>query len=76
MVSIHVRPPKVNDRVMHGHWQGDLIKGANNRSAVGVLVERSTRLVLLAKMPDSTAESALAAFTANLNRLPNRCGKH
>ena len=69
MVSIHVRPPEANDRVMPGHWEGDLIKGANNRSAVGVLVERSTRLVLLAKMPDSTAESALAAFTAKLNQI-------
>lgn len=69
MVSIHVRPPEVNDRVMPGHWEGDLIKGANNRSAVGVLVERSTRLVLLAKMPDSTAESALAAFTFKLNQI-------
>lgn len=67
MVSIHVRPPEVNDRVMPGHWEGDLIKGAGNRSAVGVLVERSTRLVLLARMPDATAESALAAFTAKLN---------
>ena len=44
-----------------------MIKGAANRSAVGVLVERTTRLVLLAKMPDATAESALAAFTAKLN---------
>ena len=69
MVSIHVRPPEVNDRVMPGHWEGDLIKGAGNKSAVGVLVERSTRLVLLCKMPDASAESALAAFTAKLNRI-------
>jgi transposase, IS30 family len=69
MVSIQVRPPEVDDRIMPGHWEGDLIKGANNRSAVGVLVERSTRLVLLAKMPDATAESALAAFTATLNQI-------
>ena len=67
MVSIHVRPPEVNDRVMPGHWEGDLIKGAGNKTAVGVLVERSTRLVLLCKMPDASAESALAAFTAKLN---------
>jgi IS30 family transposase len=52
-----------------GHWEGDLIKGAMNRSAVGVLVERTTRLVLLARMPDATAESALAAFTAKLNQI-------
>ena len=63
MVSIHVRPPEVNDRAMPGHWEGDLIKGAGNKSAVGVLVERSSRLVLLARMADATAESALAAFT-------------
>lgn len=69
MVSIHVRPPEVNDRLMPGHWEGDLIKGAGNRSSVGVLVERTTRLVLLAKMPDATAESALAAFTAKLNQI-------
>ena len=67
MVSIHVRPPEADDRLMPGHWEGDLIKGAGNQSAVGVLVERSTRLVLLCKMPDASAESALAAFTAKLN---------
>jgi IS30 family transposase len=69
MVSIHVRPPEVDDRVMPGHWEGDLIKGAGNRSSVAVLVERTTRLVLLARMPDATAESALAAFTAKLNSI-------
>ena len=66
MLSIHVRPPEVDDRVMPGHWEGDLIKGAGNKSAVGVLVERSSRLVLLARMHDATAESALSAFTAKL----------
>lgn len=69
MVSIHLRPPEVNDRVMPGHWEGDLIKGTGNKSAIGVLVERTTRLVLLAKMPDATAESALAAFTFKLNQI-------
>lgn len=69
MVSIHVRPPEVNDRLMPGHWEGDLIKGAGNKSAVGVLVERTTRLVMLAWMPDATAESALAGFTAKLNSI-------
>ena len=69
MVSIHVRPPEVNDRVMPGHWEGDLIKGAGNKSAVGVLVERTSRLVLLARMQDATAATALAAFTAKLQSI-------
>jgi IS30 family transposase len=69
MVSIHVRPPEVDDRVMPGHWEGDFIKGAGNKSSVGVLVERSSRLVLLAKMQDATAASALAGFSAKLNSI-------
>jgi IS30 family transposase len=69
LVSIHVRPPEVDDRVMPGHWEGDLIKGAGNRSAVGVLVERTSRLVLLAKMEDATAASALAGFSQKLNSI-------
>ena len=69
MVSIHVRPPEVEDRVMPGHWEGDFIKGAGNKSSVGVLVERSSRLVLLARMEDATAASALAGFTSKLNSI-------
>jgi IS30 family transposase len=69
MVSIHVRPPEVDDRVMPGHWEGDFIKGAGNKSSVGVLVERTSRLVLLAKMDDATAASALAGFSAKLNSI-------
>jgi transposase, IS30 family len=69
MVSIHLRPPEVNDRVMPGHWEGDFIKGAGNKSSVGVLVERTSRLVLLARMADATAESALAGFTVKLNSI-------
>jgi IS30 family transposase len=69
MVSIHVRPPSVDDRVMPGHWEGDFIKGAGNKSSVGVLVERSSRLVLLARMEDATAAAALAGFTVKLNSI-------
>ena len=75
MVSIHVRPPVIEDRLLPGHWEGDFIKGANNQSSVGVLVERTSRLVLLAKMDDATAASALAGFSANSIRLSRRYGK-
>ena len=69
MVNIHVRPSEVEDRVMPGHWEGDLIKGAGNKSSVGVLVERSSRLVLLARMESATAEAELAAFSVKLNSI-------
>ena len=67
MVSIHERPPEVEGGLIPGHWEADLIKGAGNRSAVATLVERTSRLVLLARMPDASAASALAAM---LNRIP------
>lgn len=68
-LSIHLRPPEANDRAFPGHWEGDLIKGAGNRSAVGVLVERSSRLVMLAQLPDATAASALQGFTDKLRSI-------
>ena len=61
--------PKLKTAVMPGHWEGDFIKGAGNKSSVGVLVERTSRLVLLAKMEDATAASALAGFSAKLNSI-------
>ena len=70
MTSIHMRPPEIEDRLVPGHWEGDLIKGAGNRSSVGTLIERTSRVVMLARMDNATAEGCCEAFTAALNRVP------
>ena len=69
MVSIHDRPPEVDERLVPGHWEGDLIKGKGNRTAVGTIVERTTLFTVLAKMEKATAESAVNGFSHVLNRV-------
>lgn len=69
MVSIHDRPPEVEERLVPGYWEGDLIKGKGNRTAVGTIVERTTLFTVLAKMEKATAESAVNGFSHVLNRI-------
>ena len=70
MVSVHDRPESVLSRKMPGDWEGDLIKGAGNASSVGTLAERKTRYVILTKMKDATADTALKSFTRGLSKVP------
>lgn len=64
------RPEEVALRQLPGHWEGDLIKGAFNRSCVGTLVERKTRFVVLCRMDGCTAQDALEGFSRQMKRLP------
>jgi IS30 family transposase len=70
-LQISARPPEVADRAIPGHWEGDLIIGTDNKSAIGTLVERSSRFVLLLHLPTGTdAESVRDAIAASITTLP------
>ena len=71
-IPISQRPAEVEDRAVPGHWEGDLLVGANNGSAIGTLVERSTRFVMLIHLPGRrTAEDFYEAITPTIAALPN-----
>jgi IS30 family transposase len=70
ILSIHVRPPEANDRLVPGHWEGDLIKGKGNTSAVGTLVCRHTLFAMLVKLDGSKAIDVLEGFRQAFAPLP------
>jgi IS30 family transposase len=76
MVMISDRPAEIEDRAVPGHWEGDLILGAGGRSAVGTLVERSTRYVLLLHLPgDKTAANVAAVMAKAISTLPSELAR-
>jgi transposase, IS30 family len=71
MVMISERPAEAGDRAVPGHWEGDLIMGSACKSAIGTLVERSTRFVMLLHLPDGhNAEQVRVAMQRKIMRLP------
>jgi IS30 family transposase len=70
-LMISERPPEVEDRAVPGHWEGDLITGTQNKTAIGTLVERQTRFVMLLHLPNNHgAEAVRDAIAATILTLP------
>ncbi len=67
-ISIDERPIEVDELLVPGHWEGDLIKGARNKSQIGTLVERTTLFTVLVQMDNATAEHTAERFGQALNR--------
>jgi len=72
MLSIEERPKEVEDRIIPGHWESDLVIGKNNRSAIGTIVERTTRTTILVPLKNKSADVVAKAFAKEILKLPKQ----
>lgn len=75
MISIEERPKEVEDRTVPGHWEGDLVMGRRHASALGTLVERTTRSTILVPLKTKDASSVRRAFTREMKTLPKQMAR-
>ena len=72
MINISERPAEADDRAVPGHWEGDLILGKSQLSAIGTLVERTTGYTMLVHLPDGhKAEQVRDALTEKIKTIPD-----
>jgi transposase, IS30 family len=72
IISISERPEEVKSRTIPGHWESDLIVGKDHNSALGTIVERTTRTTLLVPLKSKTAPEVRKAFAKKLKTLPRQ----
>ena len=74
-VSIDLRPKEVEDRIVPGHWESDLIIGQDKKTAIGTIVERTSRFVIIVPLKNRTAKEIKRAFKNALKKLPKELTK-
>jgi transposase, IS30 family len=72
IISISERPEEVKDRIIPGHWEGDLIVGKMHNSAIGTLVERTTRLTLIVPLKSKDSLEVAKSFALAFKRIPKQ----
>lgn len=75
MLSIEERPKEVADRIVPGHWEGDLIVGKYKQSAIGTLVERTTRYTIIVPLKAKDAETVRKTYAKEIQTLPDELRK-
>jgi IS30 family transposase len=70
MAFINERPKEADDRIVPGHWEGDILMGRECRSFLGTLVERKTRFLILTQLKGKSAQEVRRAFARKMRQLP------